>query len=81
MTYDIDLAGICSSGEFHQRIRETLPVPEWYGDNLDALHDILTEQGSWTVRFHHVQDLQDGQPWYAAALRCLCRDCGVEITD
>ena len=29
-------------GEIHQRIRKELELPEWYGENLDALWDSLT---------------------------------------
>ena len=40
--YNIDLRGVCSREELHDRIEEELPVPGWYGRNLDALYDILT---------------------------------------
>ena len=43
MTYTIDLYGAESRAEIHKRIRKGLPVPEYYGNNLDALHDCLTD--------------------------------------
>ncbi len=79
MNYDIDLTGVCDPAGFHKRVREILPVPDWYGDNLDALHDILTEQCEWTVRFYHAEQLRAEFPRYAAALERLCEDCGAEI--
>ena len=49
--YLIDLWDISSQEEFHEKIREGLPVPEYYGNNLDALHDVLTslEEGEIVV--------------------------------
>ncbi len=79
MTYEIDLTGVHTPAEFQSRIREVLPVPAWYGNNLDALHDILTERKDWTVRFYHAEGLQEERPRYASALGRLCRECGAEI--
>lgn len=41
MAYDIDLAGVSSREELHERLRQALPLPSWYGNNLDALRDAL----------------------------------------
>ena len=41
--YKIDLSGLMSKEDFHKRIREVLPVPGYYGNNLDALNDVLGE--------------------------------------
>ena len=42
-SYYIDLTGVENRTELHDRIEQGLPVPEWYGRNLDALYDCLTE--------------------------------------
>ena len=39
----IDCARIHSREDLHAVFREALTFPEWYGDNLDALYDCLTE--------------------------------------
>ena len=39
----IDCNQIRTKEDLHRIFRETLTFPEWYGDNLDALHDCLTE--------------------------------------
>jgi len=39
----IDCTKIETPEDFHRIFRETLSFPEWYGNNLDALHDCLTE--------------------------------------
>ena len=39
----IDCNLIHTREDLHRLFREALDFPEWYGDNLDALHDCLTE--------------------------------------
>ncbi len=41
--YTIDCRRIDSRQTFHDVFSRTLRLPEWYGRNLDALHDCLTE--------------------------------------
>ena len=43
MEYCIDCATIGSCREFHRTLAEVLAFPDWYGHNLDALYDCLTE--------------------------------------
>ena len=49
----IDCTRIHSREDLHAIFREALAFPEWYGDNLDALYDCLTEI-SETTRLHLV---------------------------
>ena len=39
----IDGRSISSMEEIHQSLAQQLSFPEWYGGNLDALHDCLTD--------------------------------------
>ena len=39
----IDCTKIHTKEDLHRIFQETLSFPEWYGSNLDALHDCLTE--------------------------------------
>lgn len=39
----IDCTQIETREDLHRIFRETLSFPEWYGSNLDALYDCLTE--------------------------------------
>ncbi len=43
MTYEIDLTGLKDREALHALLREKLPLPAWYGNNLDALRDALGE--------------------------------------
>lgn len=39
----IDCAGMESPRQLHSALAEALNFPEWYGNNLNALHDCLTD--------------------------------------
>lgn len=43
MEYNINCVCIGSREEFHRVLAQLLEFPEWYGHNLDALHDLLTD--------------------------------------
>lgn len=39
----VDLLEISDKSSLHSKLREKLPLPSWYGNNLDALYDALTD--------------------------------------
>ena len=39
----IDCAKIRTPEDLHEAFQTALALPEWYGNNLDALYDCLTE--------------------------------------
>lgn len=39
----IDCGAIRTQEDLHRIFRETLSFPDWYGNNLDALYDCLTD--------------------------------------
>jgi len=43
MEYILDVSELRSCGAFHARLKETLSFPVWYGGNLDAMYDCLTD--------------------------------------
>lgn len=70
--YSIDCAAIGSREELHRILAETLRFPEWYGNNLDALYDCLTELGQDTgVTFLHWSVLEEALGRYAATTRSV----------
>ena len=51
----IDLTGISTKESFHALLAKELPLPDYYGGNLDALYDVLTEEGEgWNIIFYNV---------------------------
>jgi ribonuclease inhibitor len=56
----IDLEGAGSEEEVQERIMEALPLPDYYGENLDALYDVLTEYGNgWHIIVLNTDDVDD----------------------
>ena len=43
MIYEIDLNGITNVEGFYERIRAGIPLPGYFGENLDALADAFSE--------------------------------------
>ena len=43
MNVTIHCGGCADKNELHARIADTLCFPDWYGHNLDALMDCLTD--------------------------------------
>ena len=47
----LDALRLQTKEEAHKYLREALNFPEYYGENLDALHDCLTELDDVSVEF------------------------------
>lgn len=78
----VDLNGVCDRKGLHDRIQEALPLPDYYGRNLDALYDTLTEFGSgWKVVFTGCGLITESLPAYMDALKRLCRQAQEELED
>jgi ribonuclease inhibitor len=74
----IDCAEISTSRSLHNAFAEALSFPEWYGKNLDALHDVLSEESE------PIHILLSGMPnseemmAYFPKLECVLSDCAQE---
>jgi len=69
----IDLKDIYSPDELHARIAQIIPVPDYYGANLDALHDVLTEQSEgWVIVFSSASVPETTMGKYMKNLRRMC---------
>ena len=74
--YVIDLAGVTARKELHERIDVDLALPEWFGQNLDALYDVLTEPcfgGNCLVLFIDCAGFSESMPRYYAAMQQMCK--------
>lgn len=78
MTVSIDLTGVTTPQEFHEKTRQALALPVWYGNNLDALYDVLCERAEISVRFVGTAQLRAAAPKYTEALERLCSDLSAE---
>ena len=74
MTITIDGLSIKKKEDFYQNIKEELDVPEYFGNNLDALYDFLTEQPDiLQMKFLHynMMHTQLGAPFCQKLLKVL----------
>ncbi|MBE5828224.1 MAG: hypothetical protein E7305_02045 [Butyrivibrio sp.] len=75
----IDLKGISTKEELHALLRKELPLPEYYGDNLDAFYDVLTEQGEgWNLIFYNVATITSDIADYLPKLKKMCERAASE---
>ena len=42
--FDVNFSDCRYVGELYQELKRKLKLPDWCGENLDALYDILTEE-------------------------------------
>ena len=73
MNVTIDCAQIRTKSEFHTKFSQMLKLPGFYGENLDALHDCLTDLPQKSViTLLHTQCLIDNLgPYGRAALSAM----------
>lgn len=71
----IDGKRMTSVEEAHRYLARTLRLPPYYGHNLDALHDCLTDLGRnvWIILING-DALDEALGEYAVALRRVFRD-------
>lgn len=69
----IDLDGACLTrrGQAMKYLNEKLELPEWWGRNLDALYDCLTEPGEPTALVLADRATMEGTPFGLRLLRVL----------
>ena len=74
MTITIDGLSIKKKEDFYANIKPELNVPEYFGNNLDALYDILTEHPDrLQIKFLHYDRMctQLGAPFCQKLLKVL----------
>ncbi len=80
--YHIDLKNIYSADDLHDLLREILPLPDYYGGTLDALYDVLTDEGAkWTIRFTGAADAEAILGKYLRSLKRMCARAVSETGD
>ena len=72
--YTIDLSGVTDAPAFHARLRATLPLPDCYGNNLDALYDCLTDIGEDARLFVRAQGVRGELTAYQPRLMKVLTD-------
>lgn len=74
--YTVDFKNVKGYYDMHRIFKESMEFPHYYGHNLDALWDCLTDLW-WhgvEIRIYHFEDLQKADAQEAAMVyKILCR--------
>lgn len=62
----------------YDQLSKDLDLPQWFGRNLDALYDCLTDQADSQIIIYRWQALSDTLGKKAEALRQVLTDAGLE---
>lgn len=77
--YLVDLTQVDSKREFHKAVAEGIELPEYYGNNIDALHDVLMEITEETqITFRDFAGFSDRCSHYANSVEAMLMDLTVE---
>ena len=70
-TVRLNGARLCRREEAMELLDRTLALPEWWGRNLDALYDCLTEPGCRVRLVLEDREAMEGAPFGRLLLRVL----------
>ena len=76
--FNISLKNVSTREQLHSLLSDILPLPEWYGGNLDALYDSLTdpsfcEGNDGEIELADTGGFKAQMPRYYYALQQMCR--------
>ncbi len=78
----IDLNNVKTKDELQDVISKELPVPDYYGRNLDALYDVLTESDeSRILVIYNCSTFEEQQPKYMESLKRMLKDAEEECPE
>ena len=61
----LDGEKMTSKDTFHDEVAEKLGAPDYYGRNLDALYDVLTDLGKTRLTLKNTEAMRGGLGGYA----------------
>ncbi len=70
--FTIDCRQFTDSRQAHGYLKNVFSFPGYYGNNLDALYDCLTELPPCTVRMERPWELARLGDWAVSMLRVFC---------
>lgn len=75
----LDCSAFPDRETLHRTLAAALALPGWYGGNLDALYDCLTDLGEETeLRLRRFGTLEERMGGYARSLRRVLKDAAGE---
>lgn len=80
MEVRLDFNGIEDREQLHEYLKQELQLPDHYGNNLDALHDCLSEkQDIRVITIAHFDELEAKLGGYAGVLLQVFLDTGITV--
>lgn len=77
--YVVDFSGVTDKESFHACLKKSLPLPEWYGENLDALYDSLTELDEACIYFKNCGHAAESLADYFESFLNVIADAQMEV--
>ena len=75
----LDGNSIKTKDALHDALSRSLSLPEWYGRNLDALYDCLTDLHENTeILLLHAEALENSLGEYARQFQCVLNDAAAD---
>ena len=79
MVIELDGRAMTDRPAAHSHLVQQLELPSWYGRNLDALYDVLTEMsGPIEIVFLNFREFTHQLPGFGEAVEHLCADVQAE---
>ncbi len=79
MKIELDFKDIKNKKMLHEYLKVQLGLPDYYGNNLDALHDCLEDCGNkFSICIYHYNDLEKEMGEYAEILLQVFKDIDLE---
>lgn len=76
----IDLQEVYSKEDLQDLLVKEMPLPDYYGKNLDAFNDVLGEFGSgWNIIFYNSKFASYRLGRYFEALKRLCSEAVEDV--
>jgi ribonuclease inhibitor len=80
MNQVLDFEHIKNKTELHEYLKTQLKLPEYYGNNLDALYDCLAGcREHLYIMFYHYDALQQELGEYAQAMLQVFKDAKITV--
>ena len=80
MNFDLELCNIKTKIELHIYVCQKLQFPKYYGKNLNALYDCLTERADIKrITFYNFTELQLCLGGYADSFLKVFQDAGIDV--
>ena len=77
--YIVDFGSVTDKESFHACLKKSLPLPEWYGGNLDALYDSLTDLDEACIYFKNCGQAAESISDYYESFLVVIADAQMEV--